>query len=149
MSVDPADPLRQFGAAPTCDEIEEIARRQMEALPAEFLALAGHVALRVEEFPDEEILLDMEIGDPFELAGLYQGVPATEKSVAEIVHAPDMVLLFRRPILDWWAEGGMALEALIRHLVVHEIGHHFGFSDADMERIEALAEEQGRDRDIV
>jgi predicted Zn-dependent protease with MMP-like domain len=147
MKDEPKDPLRLFGGAPTRDEIEEIARRQLASLPAPFLALAGHVALRVEEFPDAEILRDMEIDDPFELAGLYRGVPTTEKSVGEITQEPDSVLLFRRPILDWWAEEGMDLEALIRHLIVHEIGHHFGFSDADMERIEAVAESEDRGAD--
>ena len=132
------DPLRRFGLAPSADEIEEMGRRVLATLPAEFLAQCGNVALRVEDFADEETLAEMDIDDPFELAGLYRGVPLTERG-ADDPTGLDVVFLYRRPILDWWAEGEDTLEHLIRHLVVHEIGHHFGFSDADMERIEGSA----------
>ncbi len=134
-----SDPLRIFGAAPSADEIEEIGSRVLASLPPEFLAQCGTIALRVEEFADEETLAEMDVDDPFELAGLYRGVPLTERS-ADDPAAIDIVFLYRRPILDWWAEEGDTLEHLIRHLVVHEIGHHFGFSDEAMEAVENMAE---------
>ena len=133
------DPLRRFGLAPSADEIEEMGRRVLATLPAEFLAQCGNVALRVEDFADEETLAEMDIGDPFELAGLYRGVPLTERG-ADDPTGLDVVFLYRRPILDWWAEGEDTLEHLIRHLVVHEIGHHFGYSDEAMEAVENLGD---------
>lgn len=136
-----ADPssLRLFGPPPSAGEIEEMGRRILSSLPAEFLIRCSNVALRVEEFADEETLLEMEIEDPFELAGLYRGVPLTERG-ADDPTGLDIVFLYRRAILDWWAEEDVSLETLIRHLVVHEIGHHFGYSDAEMEAVENMAE---------
>ncbi len=136
----PSPMTGKHGRPPDLADIEDLARRAMAALPAEFRTAIGDVALIVEEFPDEATLADMGIESPFELAGLYRGVPATEKSFADPAPFPDTIHLYRRPILDWWAEEGMPLDELILHLVVHEIGHHFGLSDEDMERIEAAAE---------
>ena len=127
--------LRSFGAPPSLGEIEEMGRRAMDALPRAFRDRCGAVAIRAMDFADEETLAEMGIDDPFELAGLYRGVPLTERGHDDPTGI-DIVFLYRRPILDWWAEEEMALEDLIRHLVVHEIGHHFGFSDEDMESIE-------------
>ncbi|WP_374656162.1 metallopeptidase family protein [Dongia sp.] len=132
-----ADPLRSFGPAPSAGEIEEMGRRILAALPPEFMVRCANVALRVEEFADEETLADMDIDDPFELAGLYRGVPLTERG-ADDPTGLDIVFLYRRPILDWWAEEDATLEQLIRHLVIHEIGHHFGYSDAEMEAVENM-----------
>lgn len=134
-----ADPLRLFGLPPSAGEIEEMGRRVLASLPAEFTVRCSNVALRVEEFADEETLTDMDIDDPFELAGLYRGVPLTERG-ADDPTGLDIVFLYRRPILDWWAEEDVTLEQLIRHLVVHEIGHHFGYSDAEMEAVENMVE---------
>jgi predicted Zn-dependent protease with MMP-like domain len=134
------DPLRHFGMPPSAGELEEMGRRILAGLPAEFLVRCSNVALRIEEFADEETLAEMEIDDPFELAGLYRGVPLTERG-HDAPTGLDVVLLYRRPILDWWSEEDVTLEALIRHLVVHEIGHHFGFSDAEMEAVENMAED--------
>lgn len=134
---DTADSLRHFGPSPSAGEIEEMGRRILAALPAEFLVRCSNVALRVEEFADEETLHDMQIEDPFELAGLYRGVPLTERGHDDPTGL-DVVFLYRRAILDWWAEEDVSLETLIRHLVVHEIGHHFGYSDAEMEAVENL-----------
>jgi predicted Zn-dependent protease with MMP-like domain len=134
------DPLRPFGAAPSAGEIEELGRRILATLPPAFAAHCANVALRVEEFADEETLSEMDIDDPFELAGLYRGVPLTDRGHDDPTGL-DIVFLYRRPILDWWAEEEVTLEHLIRHLVVHEIGHHFGFSDAEMEAVENMAED--------
>ena len=130
---------RSFGPPPDLAEIDALARRALAALPDDVRALVSALVLRVEDVPDEATLAVMELDSPFDLAGLYRGVPLTEKSLADPAPLPDMIFLYRRAILDWWAEEEIALEALVLHLVVHEIGHHFGFSDADMERIEALA----------
>lgn len=137
---DNADSLRLFGPPPSAGELEEMGRRILASLPTEFLVRCSNVALRVEEFADEETLLEMQIEDPFELAGLYRGVPLTERGHDDPTGL-DVVFLYRRAILDWWAEEDVTLETLIRHLVIHEIGHHFGYSDAEMDAVENLAEE--------
>jgi predicted Zn-dependent protease with MMP-like domain len=136
MSDASIEPLRAFGPPPSLAEIEAMGRRAFDALPPEFLARCHAVAIRAADFADEETLVEMGIEDPFELAGLYRGVPLTERGHDDPAGI-DIVFLYRRPILDWWAEEELELEDLIRHLVVHEIGHHFGFSDEEMEAIEA------------
>lgn len=130
------NPERRFGKPPSLAEIEVIAERAFERLPAVLAERCHGVALRIEDFPDDEVLADMEIASPFDLAGLYRGTPLTAKTGGDVAMDVDMVLLYRRPLLDWWAEDEMELEDLIRHVLIHEIGHHFGFSDEDMERIE-------------
>jgi predicted Zn-dependent protease with MMP-like domain len=132
--------LRRFGPPPSVDEIDEIAHRVFSALPAAFTARCQGLAIRVLDFAEDETLAEMGIDSPFDLAGLYRGAPLTQKGAGDFAQALDMVFLYRRPLLDWWVEEAMALEELIRHVLIHEIGHHFGFSDADMERIEAGAE---------
>jgi predicted Zn-dependent protease with MMP-like domain len=133
-----ADPdLRRFGAPPSLDEIEEIAHRVFAALPAAFTARCEGLAIRVLDFAEDETLAEMGIDSPFDLAGLYRGAPLTQKGAGDFAQALDMVFLYRRPLLDWWAEEGIEFEDLVRHVLIHEIGHHFGFSDEDMERIEA------------
>jgi len=128
--------LRRFGLPPSLDEIEELAHRIFRDLPEAFTAPCRGLAIRVMDFPDDETLAEMGIESPFDLAGLYRGAPLTVQGAADVRHHLDMVLLFRRPLLDWWAEEDFAFEDLVRHVLIHEIGHHFGFSDADMERIE-------------
>lgn len=123
--------------APTCDDIEEIARATVTALPEAFRAAAADVALRVIDFPPEDILRDMEESDPFALTGLYDGVPLTMKSVMDVPTAPDTVWLFRRPLLDEWAErGDVPFSALVAHVTIHEFAHHFGWSDDDIAQID-------------
>ena len=129
-------PMRAFGPPPSAAEIEAIARAALERLPEPFAAHLQSVVLKVEEFADEETLAGFGMDDPFELTGLYSGRPLTEKSVEESGSLPDQVFLYRRPILDEWAEGGEELEHLVRHVLIHEVGHHFGFSDADMHALE-------------
>ena len=128
--------MRSFATAPSADEIEAIARRALDALPQPFAASLGDIVLLIEDFADEATLRDMGIEDPFELTGLYEGVPLTERSVEQSGTLPDRVRLFRRPILDEWADGEDSLEHLVAHVLIHEIGHHFGLSDEDMHALE-------------
>ncbi|HVM22777.1 MAG TPA: metallopeptidase family protein [Sphingomicrobium sp.] len=132
--------MRAFGAPPSAEEIEEIARGALDALPEPFSHTLGDVVLQVEDFADEATLADMGIEDPFELTGLYEGVPLTERSVTESGRLPDRIRLFRRPILDEWAGGEDSLEHLVRHVLIHEVGHHFGLSDDDIHALEEMAE---------
>jgi predicted Zn-dependent protease with MMP-like domain len=125
--------------APDLAEIEELAAVAWARLPAEFRRLCGDLVIRVEDFPTEEVLRELRLESPFDLLGLYQGVSLDKRSVMDLPRAPDMVFLYRRPILDCWAEGEEALGHLVTHVLVHEIGHHFGLSDADMYGIEAAA----------
>ena len=123
--------------APSLDDFAAIARAAFDALPADFRRQAGDVVLRVDDFAADEVLDDLGVGDPFELTGLYQGVDLGHRSVLDPAPQPSMVFLYRRPILDEWCErGDVGLGDLITHVLVHEIGHHFGLSDDDIHRIE-------------
>lgn len=117
--------------------ITALAEAAREALPQPFREAARNVLLRVEDWPPEDLLRDMEIDDPLDLTGLYDGIPLTEKSVADPAPFPDTVWLFREPILDEWrARGDVTLEALVTHVLVHEIAHHFGWSDEDIAEVD-------------
>lgn len=123
--------------APSLDDFAALAKVAFDALPENFRALAGDVVLRVDDFASEEVLDALGIEDPFELTGLYQGVDLGRRSVLDSGVQPSMVFLYRRPILDEWTErGDVTLGELIAHVLVHEIGHHFGLSDDDIHRIE-------------
>jgi predicted Zn-dependent protease with MMP-like domain len=132
--------MRALGTPPSADEIEAIARRTLDALPEPFAASLPDIVLQVEEFADEETLAAMGINDPFELTGIYEGVPLTERSVDQSGILPERVRLFRRPILDEWAGGTDTLEHLVAHVLIHEVGHHFGLSDGDMHALEDAVE---------
>ena len=124
--------------APSLDDFAELAQAAFAALPSRFRSQAGAVVFRIEDFADNEILDAMGIEDAFELTGLYQGVDLAHRSVLDPAPEAAMVFLYRRPILDEWAErGDVSLGDLITHVLVHEIGHHFGLSDDDIEAIEA------------
>ena len=127
--------------APSLAEIEQLAADAWQRLPQEFRAMCGSVVIRVEDFPTDEVLRAMGLESPFDLMGLYHGVSLDKQSVMDPGGMPNMVFLYRRPMLDYWAEHGEALGHLVTHVLVHEIGHHFGLSDAGMAEIEASTAE--------
>ena len=121
---------------PTLEYLEALARAECKALPDELARHVTDVVIRIADFPDPEIEREMGLQSPFDLLGLYQGVSLDRKSVTATPEDIDMIFLYRRPILDYWCENGGDLGHVVRHVLIHEIGHHFGLSDADMERIE-------------
>lgn len=126
--------------APSLEDFEAIAEESFKALPESFRKMCGNIIIRIEDFPDEDVVEAMELETPFDILGLFQGVGLTEAgAVAETGQGPNLIWLYRRPILDYWAENIETLGAVVTHVLVHEIGHHFGLSDADMEKIEAAA----------
>lgn len=125
--------------APSLVEFEELAAQAWERLPQEFRTMCDGVVIRIEDFATDEVLKSLGIESPFDLMGLYQGVSLDRKSVMDSGREPDMVFLYRRAILDYWAESDETLGGLVTHVLIHEIGHHFGLSDADMEALEAQA----------
>lgn len=135
-----APPAASFDEPPSLGDLEEIAGRAFATIPSELRRHVCGVAIRVEEFPDEETEKEMELESPFDLLGLYRGVALTRRSVMDPGGEPDMIFLYRRPLLDYWCETGEDLAHVVRHVLIHEIGHHFGFSDEDMERLEEEAD---------
>jgi predicted Zn-dependent protease with MMP-like domain len=129
----------QTAVAPTLEEFEAMASDTWGKLPADFRQMCGDLVIRIEDFAEDEVLDELGIDSPYDLMGLYQGLSLDKKSVADSAREPDMVFLYRRAILDYWAEGDESLGDLVTHVLVHEIGHHFGFSDADMDEIEQSA----------
>ncbi len=131
---------RKIGLAPSAEEIEALARAALARLPAQFREHLGDVLLQVEEFADDALLAELGIEDPFDLTGVYEGLPLGEKSIEHSGRLPDRIRLFRAPILDEWiARGDETLEHLVAHVLVHEVGHHFGLSDEAMHAIEEAA----------
>ncbi|QGN55967.1 metallopeptidase family protein [Novosphingobium sp. Gsoil 351] len=128
---------RSFGTAPTLDEIEALARAVMARLPEPFSSQLREILLRVEDFADDKTLAELGIEDAFELTGVYEGLPLGQKEGGVSGTLPDRIRLFREPILDEWiSRGDETLEQLVAHVLIHEVGHHFGLSDADMEALE-------------
>jgi len=125
--------------APGLADLETLAAAAWQRLPRQFRDLCDNVVIRVEDFPTDEALQELKLQSPFDLLGLFQGVSLDKRSVMDTAGLPNMVYLYRRPILDYWAEHEETLGHLVTHVLVHEIGHHFGLSDADMEHIEAVA----------
>ncbi|MDQ0313680.1 metallopeptidase family protein [Amorphus orientalis] len=127
--------------APDLDAFEVLARSSYERLPESFRALTGDLVIRVAEFADQDALDSLELSSPFELLGLFEGVGlAATGGLAVTGQMPNHIWLYRRPILDHWAESGETLGDIVTHVLIHEIGHHFGLSDADMEAIEAASD---------
>jgi len=125
--------------APSLAELEALAGEVFKHLPKRFRDLAADVIIRVDDFPSEDVLDEMQADSEFDLLGLFQGVGLPFRSESAAVQMPNMVWLYRRPILDYWAEHDETLGAIVKHVLVHEIGHHFGLSDADMAAIEESA----------
>jgi predicted Zn-dependent protease with MMP-like domain len=124
---------------PSIADIEALAARALATIPKRLKRHLGAVVIRVEDFPDRAVEREMALDSPFDILGLYRGVGLPHKSVSDPRPNIDMIFLYRRPILDYWCETGEELAHLVRHVLIHEIGHHFGFSDDDMARIEAEA----------
>ena len=130
------NPVPAFGAPPSLDDIAEMAWRALGTIPARLAAHIHGVGVSVEERADDETLADVGIGSVWDLTGLYRGTPLTERSLSDPVRMPDLIYLYREPILLEWIETGEDLYRLVRSVVVHEVAHHFGFSDRDIEAIE-------------
>jgi predicted Zn-dependent protease with MMP-like domain len=132
---------------PSLDDIEALAAEALAVLPARLRRHTTGLVIRVTEFPDEDVCTEMGLESPFDILGLYQGIAMDEEMVEHSGQLPNMVFLYRRPILDYWCETGEDLAHVVRHVLIHEIGHHFGFSDAEMEALEAEADlEEARAR---
>ena len=127
----------RFGSPPTAEQIAALADQALAAIPPRLLSYVRGVSIAVEEMPDEETLSDLGLESPWELTGLYSGTPLTLKSVDDTASLPDRIYLYRQPILLEWIETDVDLYNLVRNVVVHEIAHHFGFSDADIDAIES------------
>jgi len=141
MSKPFAEPLVwRRSRAPSLPEFERLATEAFRRLPENFRALCADLVIRVEDFPTDEVLNQMGLQSEFDLLGLFQGVGLPFRSLSDPLQMPNLIWLYRRPILDYWAEHEETLGAIITHVLVHEIGHHFGLSDADMEAIERKAE---------
>ncbi|MFK8250000.1 metallopeptidase family protein [Ancylobacter terrae] len=125
--------------APTLAEMEMMAEAAYHRLPQRFRSMCGNLVVRVEDFPTAEVMAEMECESEFDLLGLFQGVGLAQGYETQAMGLPNMIFLYRRPILDYWAEHDETLGHIVSHVLIHEIGHHFGLSDADMERIEGLA----------
>ena len=128
-----------YTAPPDLADIEAMAREALKTIPGTLRARCADVVIRVDDFPDTQTQREMGLQNPFELLGLYRGVPLDEKSVSDAPQHIDTVFLYRRPLLDYWCETGEALDHLVRHVLIHEIGHHFGFTDEEMAQLESDA----------
>jgi predicted Zn-dependent protease with MMP-like domain len=124
--------------APSLADFEILAEAAFARLPAHFRERCEGLVIKVEDFPEDSVLEDLDADTPFDILGLYQGISIAGRDSAPPI-GPDLVFLYRRPILDYWAEFDEPLGHVVTHVLVHEIGHHFGLSDADMEAIEAAA----------
>ena len=121
---------------PSLEQMETIARLQLDRIPNELRCHVEGVVIRIADFPDDETMDTMGLETPFDLLGLYHGVAIGNKSISDPAPGVDMIFLYRRALLEYWCASGEDLGHIIRHVLIHEIGHHFGLSDADMERIE-------------
>jgi predicted Zn-dependent protease with MMP-like domain len=125
--------------APSLAELEAMAHDSLARLPRTFRDLCAGVIVRVEDFPTDEVLDEMEADSEFDLLGLFQGTGLPQQSSGDVARLPNLIWLYRRPILDYWAEHEETLGQIVQHVLIHEIGHHFGLSDEDMAAIEAAA----------
>lgn len=128
--------------APTLDDIEALARAALDTIPDTLRPYVQGVVICVQEFPDAQTCREMELESEFDLLGLYSGVSVDQEDAVAVRQDVNMIFLYRRPLLDYWCESGEELAHLVRHVIIHEIGHHFGFTDDDMEALERLADER-------
>ena len=133
---DTSDDFRRFGPPPSADDIADLADRALATIPSRLARHVRGVGISVEEMPDDATLDELDIESAWELTGLYRGTPLTERSLDAIAPQPDLIFLYRQPILLEWIETGENLFRLVRNVLVHEVAHHFGFSDAEIEAIE-------------
>jgi predicted Zn-dependent protease with MMP-like domain len=131
---------RRFTTPPTGDEITELAERALRSIPARLRKHVGGVGIAVEDMADDTTLDELEIESAWDLSGLYRGTPLNRRSVDDIARPPDLIFLYRLPILMEWAETGEDLYRLVRNVLIHEVAHHFGFSDAEIEALERQAD---------
>jgi predicted Zn-dependent protease with MMP-like domain len=132
--------------APSLAELEILAADVFARLPSRFRDLCTDLVIQLDDFPSEEVLDQMDAESEFDLLGLFQGVGLPFRSESDPIQMPNMIWLYRRPIIDYWAEHDETLGAIVKHVLVHEIGHHFGLSDADMDAIEGLADDSEETR---
>jgi predicted Zn-dependent protease with MMP-like domain len=136
----PTQPAWMTLSAPSLDDLDRLAGEAFAGLPDEFRKLVGDVEIRVADFPEDEVLDDLGIQSEFDLLGLFQGTGLAHRAATPFTgEMPNRIWLYRRPILDYWAEHDEALGAVVSHVLIHEIGHHFGLSDDDLEAIEEAA----------
>ena len=126
--------------APSLEDFEAMAIRGFAELPEEFRALTGDIRFLIADFPDDDVVEEMQLDSPFDILGLFEGRGIGEVSAGVTGEMANRILLYRRPILDYWAEHEEALGTIVTHVLIHEIGHHFGLSDSDMEALEAEAD---------
>ena len=131
---------------PSLEDVHVLAVEALAAIPAPFKSHIEGVVVRVAEWPEDDVLADMGIESPYGLLGLYHGVALTERGSGDVAPPVDLIFLYRQPLLAAWEEDGCDLRDLVRNTLVHEIGHHFGLSDAQMEALEAAAEDEDRKR---
>ncbi|HKJ74809.1 MAG TPA: metallopeptidase family protein [Alphaproteobacteria bacterium] len=129
-------PMPITGPAPDAADLERLAKVAFETIPDVLKERVKDVVIRVDEFADDDVLDELGAESEFEVLGLYHGLSLDKKSTWDVFQSTDTIYLYRRPILDFWCETGERLDVVVRHVLIHEIGHHFGFSDEDMERIE-------------
>ncbi len=134
MPHDPATP------EPSLDDLEGLARAAFDGLPAEFRALTGNIVFAIQDFPEREVLAGLGMTSGYQLLGLFHGVPYAVHAANMAGPEPTRIFLYRKPILRFWQNSDDSLQDIVRHVLIHEIGHHFGFSDADMEKIDAAAD---------
>ncbi len=131
--------IGRFATPPDIEDLEALSREGLATIPQALRRVLGNLVIQVEEFPDDDTLEELDCETPFDLLGLYRGIGLPHKTSQDLPEGADLVFLYRRPILDYWCETGEDLADIVRHVLIHEIGHHFGFSDDDMERLEQEA----------
>lgn len=146
---DPQDPQAFWRnrLAPSADDLALMAEDAVAIIPDPLRSHLEGIVFQIAEFPDDDMVNELGLESPFDLLGLYQGVSLAERSTAVTLDQPDMIFLFRRPILDYWVAEGERLDHLVRHVLIHEVGHHFGLSDADMHALEEAADRDSASSD--